>query len=323
MIPTLFISQGIQFFLDKRNKNELRKIFSPIQIVPYFVAGFLIVAVNSTFPKGDAGHIEHLTKVTSAQLVGNFKYYLKLPKSFFGDPYTLDLGYSEKAFPERLVKISNGLSKLFYIVTFPFLLIGFLAVLKKDYLNTIFVILTVCLYLIWPYQQGLRFLYPILPFYIYYVFSGIFCVRGIPRPIFRSGLVGQTMVCSIFLPFLVFLGVQSLTIVSYNIRHDWKLEGPFDLLSKEMFQFINNETQENDVIIFFKPRVLNMITHRKALMVNDSKDFGKGDYVVIHREKGEYDQVFLDKSTVSSSKTPINPVFENSRFIVFEVVKGK
>ena len=51
-----------------------------------------------------------------------------------------------------------------------------------------------------------------------------------------------------------------------NILHERKIDGPYTPESVEMFSFIEKNTREHEIIIFNKPRVMGLFSHRPYVM---------------------------------------------------------
>jgi hypothetical protein len=51
-----------------------------------------------------------------------------------------------------------------------------------------------------------------------------------------------------------------------NILHERKIDGPYTPKSVEMFSFIEKNTREHEIIIFNKPRVIGLFSHRPSVM---------------------------------------------------------
>jgi hypothetical protein len=83
-----------------------------------------------------------------------------------------------------------------------------------------------------------------------------------------------------------------------------------------MFAFIREETPKDSVVIFFKPRAMHLFTDRDSIMSIECDRLLLGDYVALHKT-WEYSQI-LPKD-INACNLPLEPVFENGRFIVYKL----
>ncbi|HEY3219262.1 MAG TPA: glycosyltransferase family 39 protein [Gemmatimonadales bacterium] len=106
--------------------------------------------------------------------------------------------------------------------------------------------------ILWPANQGTRFLIPLIPFYLYYCLLG---VRGL-----EIALAPRRYVA------LAFLAIVALV---YSARYSTMRYGPLaDGVaapeSMELFRFVEQNTAPQDIFVFNKPRALALFTGRRA-----------------------------------------------------------
>lgn len=168
--------------------------------------------------------------------------------------------------------------------------------------------------LLWPSNQGIRFLIPLIPLYIFYTLIG---VRMIGRKWFRRPV-----------PLLVVMGA---IVTTYAARYTTEQYGPLtEGVSKtesvELFGFVRSHTSENDVFIFAKPRVLSLFTGRKASGYHADKNDGAilhyfaaihATYLVVSGLFAS-DTVFL-RPFVSRNRHRLSLVFKNPDFEVYRL----
>jgi hypothetical protein len=119
----------------------------------------------------------------------------------------------------------------------------------------------------------------------------------------------------IILTFLLTTGAEAYA----NLQRDRSINGPFDPYSKEVYKYIIEETPKDSVMVFFKPRVMKMMTDRDSIMSTECDRILKGDYLVLSRKVGENQQITPDE--IDSCNLPLNQVLKNNRFIVYEIQK--
>jgi hypothetical protein len=125
----------------------------------------------------------------------------------------------------------------------------------------------------------------------------------------------------VYLLWLVLAGIflfNSGTRAYSNLQNDRKINGPFDSYSDEVFNYIRTETPPDSVIVFFKPRAMRLFSDRDSIMVLECESLLKGDYFAQHKN-WEYSQILPDE--IEACNLSLETVFENQRFIVYEVPK--
>ena len=101
-------------------------------------------------------------------------------------------------------------------------------------------------------------------------------------------------------------------------------EGIHRVNSVEMFNVVRNQTTQNDVIIFRKPRVLSLLTSRKSScyhtsendeeLLNYFKKIGAA-YLIEDIDKDSYLSSFLKRN-----KNRFKHVFSNNDFSLYKIV---
>jgi hypothetical protein len=198
------------------------------------------------------------------------------------------------------------------IVTIPLALVGILKNWRKDYHFIVYSALTLGLYVIWPFYQGLRFMFPILPFYVYFVLRGL---EGLLGMIFhgRRKLARQLEAVLISGVLLIASG-RSLLLGWENVRNDRQQSGPYDPISQEVFSFVHANTRQEDVVVFEKPRVMRMLTGRNSYRAKSCADLDQADYVLL--SKGEFGSKVLFDCV---EELPMQATFENQGFVFYRL----
>jgi len=111
-----------------------------------------------------------------------------------------------------------------------------------------------------------------------------------------------------------------------NLRGNRQRGGPFDRESLEMYRFVKEKTPKSSVILFFKPRLLRMMTDRDSVMVNQCAKLKLGDYIVLDLSgdaaPGEYAEQ-LALPDLESCNIPLKLVFRSPNFSTFEIQKSR
>jgi hypothetical protein len=104
-----------------------------------------------------------------------------------------------------------------------------------------------------------------------------------------------------------------------NLQNDRSINGPFDMYSMEVYQFIKEETPADSVIIFFKPRALRLMTDRDTIMSTECERMPLGNYIVLSRKVDENQQIPPEQ--INECNQPLDEVLRNRRFIVYKILK--
>jgi hypothetical protein len=115
--------------------------------------------------------------------------------------------------------------------------------------------------LFWVFQQGIRYLLPIVPLYLLYVLEGVQAVAERLPPA-RARVFGASLL-------LASLGVFALRYATLDLRH---IDGPLDTDAQALFEHVKASTDPSDVIVFEKPRVMNFFTGRRAAIPTQVSD---------------------------------------------------
>ena len=116
----------------------------------------------------------------------------------------------------------------------------------------------------------------------------------------------------------IFLVRSSMSAYA-NVQANRAINGPFDPFSMEVYNYIKEKTPPESVVIFFKPRVMVLMTEHPTIMSTECERMGKGDYLVLSRKVGENQQITPDE--IDSCNLPLNQVLKNNRFIVYQIQK--
>lgn len=212
----------------------------------------------------------------------------------------------------------NFLPLILKAVIFTFTLLGMIrAFFKRLELIDMIVILYMGVLLIYPYRHaGIRFLFPIMPLLVYYLAKGLETVSIFPA-IRNNAKVW-------FLGCLVLVSYLHMFWIIIDTRHE-VVKGPQEKSSVEAFEYIRNNTEKDDVIIFSKPRVLALYTERFSLA--NHKELGAReiaelifehdvDYVLTHTEIS--DQAIHD--FIRSQDYICEYLWSNEKFVLYKVV---
>ena len=290
-----FLAYQAYVFYSLQNNRKTVAIKSTI-VVGVFTA--LWFTSSLLFPNGQGAYFRQLMGFTVEKFFTvNIPGYFYLGAQFLG------------------IQPNSAWMYLYYVLLVLFL-IGAWTRRNTDQPILLFFVLYLGAMLVWPEWQGIRFIFPILPIFIYFAFQGINTVLEMLPEGYRPLSKGIVSLLWLILAgtFLFNSGTRAYS----NLQNNRKINGPFDSYSDEVFNYIRTETSPDSVIVFFKPRAMRLFTDRDSIMVLECKNLLLGNYVVLHKN-WEYSQI-LPKD-IQGCNLPLKAVFQNQRFIVYATPK--
>ena len=266
-----FLKEGggsIKLFLNRILKEKWRAL-------PYAAFLFFFFIKRYYFVDTSANHLKELTQTSSAIIKQNLLYYSEITTSLI----PLDLNLKWKCL-------------LFFIPIFTGIVFYF-----KNYLHYLVYILFIgLLYIVWPAQQGLRFLYPICPLLLF------FFLKGIEK-------LGETKwknaIMTIYVIIVVTAGILEAKQYAAQDNNEFLNEETYNLQ-----KFIANHTNRTDLIVFFKPRALHLLTNRDSFLKWETEDIlaSKASYFLEYNASGKRDSLNF------------KPVYKSKRFTLYKVI---
>lgn len=267
-----------------------------ILVLPWLVFAVLFVLQSILLPNGQDSYWSHFSGLTVSSFFRNIWYYLRLPGDLFKD------------FPLFLGPVFLWLAGILFIF-------GLIANFRKNFAFLSYITATLALFIAWPETQGLRFIYPILPLML------IIAAEGVQAALERlSGKPAALVVRRIGSWAAALLIIISLVVSArlgwINLRAGREINGPFDSVSSDMFEFVREQTPSDSVIVFFKPRAMRLLSGRDSFLTQNCADLSKGDYVVIHEKQGGNGQIADVEACTGVS---LSLVFNNQRFSIYKI----
>ncbi|MEO8354928.1 MAG: glycosyltransferase family 39 protein [Chloroflexota bacterium] len=295
LLASYFALKFSRAWSDRRDHESIRKnAWSTFIVGSVFAALWFAYAL--LFPGGGESYFAQYQDFQIQTAVGFIYQYFQVFNLFFGE---------------------SILWKVLYPVLLMFFLSGAWIRRKEDKLFLVFFLLWLLLLITWPFWQGPRFIFPLLPIFIYFTFQGMkFTIAKMPEKYAQMGR-------------WVFYGFWSLTIIFFlssssanayaNLQNDRSINGPFDSYSREVYRYIQEETAVNSVVVFFKPRAMRLMTGRDTIMSPECDRILEGNYLVLSRKVGENQQIPPEK--IGDCNLPLVQVMKNTRFVVYEIQK--
>lgn len=178
---------------------------------------------------------------------------------------------------------------------------------------------TYALVIVLPYQQGLRYIYNILPFIILYVTFGVRFAFRLIRSNDEVKNALKIAAGTLAVLFLVFTYSTKFSAGIQNIKNGRQPDAkdPYSSYATETYRYIQNNVSEEETIIFFKPRALYLNTGRLSIVTDiNGHRFEEADYFLYY-EYGTGMQSRIMKNHSDS----LEPVFSNKKFILYKISK--
>ena len=285
------------FNLQKRikDRNATKQILLKMFTV-CFTFGLMWAFKSLIFPNGEGSYFSQYTGL-SLEKIRVFAYsYFNVFSTFFGQ--------------------TNSWKYLYYVLV-PFFLLGAWARRKQESFFIYFTVLWMAVHITWPYWQGPRFIFPILPIYIYFTFWGV--KTAITRLPAKYQIAGINLHYGLWILVAgIFLFTTSANALT-NLQGNRAIGGPFDPFSIEMYDYIKEKTPTDSVIVFFKPRVMVLMTGHNAIMSTECDRILLGDYLALSRKVGGNQQIPPEE--IKSCGLPLEQVLKNQRFVLYKILK--
>jgi len=242
LIPGIF-----GFFNKKSSRFDFSKqfIFSAVVVVTSFATFFIIKKI--AFPKpAEGGYLSYfLQHDVNTVILKNVKNYLDWFQWFF-----------------TFKKITHGIQLLFYYIFTILMLIGLINKIRKSVQLTDWLFfLTVFILLIYPANPGFRYLLPVMPFlFIYFYFGMLWLSRFLNKKWLKVQYLIPVLLLVLYYPGIV-----------WHIETKDYPSGTEQASAQEIFSYITENTPEDAVIVFKKPRALSLYTNRYGLANNSQE----------------------------------------------------
>ena len=306
LLPILYFSLIILFILNQYFskfilikkliffKNFLIKRDIFILLLPIIFFALITYFFSLFFPSRQSIQISIFQDINVKTFLLNCLYYLVIIKNFF---------YSTPTLKTIFNTFDPGI--IIYILSIPFVFLGFKNKWNSHLVIVFYSIITFILYSSYPIRQGLRYILPILPFYIYFFIIGLRTLKG------QSNIfVGKFLV--------LFFLLTSIIQVSKNIQNNFQLsEGPYHTDTLELFSYIKKSVPDDETIIFYKPRSMSLFTKKKTVHYDKIEDFKIRQWYVVSKKSSF---ITNQKRNDLFKKFPADLLFENNTFKVFKFI---
>ncbi len=252
-------------------------------------------------------------------------YFNQLPQNFYQVLLLLSrtlVSYFELIF--SMFQSSHFfVQAVIFLVVLEFVVIGLLGRLKRGVSSyELFCLFYLAGLLFWPSYQEIRFLFPIVPFYI------LFCLEGFQTILNKLEAFPVWLLKALSLFLLLGFGFYYDSIYTGLVpRPASELEANS---AQEVMQYVIRETGPDDVVAFFKPRVLALFTGCEsvalAIPAPDGDSLGRMSalgvtYVIVRLDDVGDDQPEM-LQLIHSNPLDFQLVYQNAEFGVYRFMGG-
>ena len=243
LLPCLFVYQW-------QGYKQGKKVSFLIALLPYLAFVLLLIIRWYYSPSIPSKQLSLLSETSFEIIFNNVYYYVLL----IGNYFLIFRG------------IPLGVQGLVSGVFVSLLLFGIYKKGKQQPALLVYLGATMGIYLIWISFQGMRFLFSILPFLVYFIIEGI---KGLPisfrlQRFLVRGLILSSLVQSLFISYYYW---------NTNTNEAYSSE------MQEIYHYIQEETPSDALIVFQKPRALRLFTNRNSVQ----KSISAADYSLVKR----------------------------------------
>ncbi|MGX2981968.1 hypothetical protein [Helicobacter sp. 23-1045] len=279
--------QILRFMPKSQNLAQKNLFYVFPHILPYIIFVLIVWMTNAMLGVGGSGHIEILSQISVKSIVRNFIYYIFIFGDFFALP-KFDFKYNY---------LVPQMGFIFVIFGIPLFLRGIKLQFEKATMQTIFIALfmlgSIGMLILWPPLQGIRFVFCVLPFMVFFSAMGY---ENIPK--YKM----------LFCAALAWFALKDCVYITQNINNNfaYKKYDAFSKNAKGAYDFIKQRTPKDAVIAFFKPRVLYLNTNR--ISVYRSDDFSGCDFALAYNGDFSKQENFVE-------------IYKNDEFILYKILR--
>lgn len=212
-----------------------------LDLLPWLSLGLLVALNRALLPQGGGYLGFFFTQSPWDTLPEMALYYAKVAYKFF-----------EQGPPGWAGTVPLGLLSL--ALTLPWLTLGTWRSVRQHPGWTLACAVMLAVLLVYPFKEGYRFLWPLLPLPLFAVIKGVEASRGPWRRVGRSWLL-----------------LMILSTLAGSLYRAWKppdAPRPLDPTAQAAWAYLRNHTEPQTRVTFSKPRVLTYLTDRPATFMH-------------------------------------------------------
>lgn len=296
LLPAIILVEVIIF---RRQLFTLKRIV--LIFIPCLVFLCLTVLTGILIPIKSVTYLDQYANLQLGKTIWeNIFYYLNIWRELFATTHVI-----------------NNATQIFTWFFLIFVSIGAFISARQSILFIVFCCATMLLVLISPFHQGVRYLVPLVPLFFYFFIIGLrYSLFHMPvqksfKEIAYYSITG----------LIILLSIKTIFVNSYqSFKSKQELEGPYKKASVEMFNYIRDSTNKNEIIGFLKPRAMLLYSGRNSIIADTYEECMDRDidYLVYYKDAGNTTEQ-LPWESVKSHIGNFHEVFMNEDFIVFKV----
>lgn len=289
-------SKSIDVLLFRIGMPHPARFCPTAHILPYFIFAVGIIAISILFPTQAKAHTDFLRTITRQSICRNAIYYAHISKTLF--PFSAD--FSAELY---------GIFVLFFIY-------GFCRHLMRHahlMICSIYIVCTLAIYILWPFLQGIRFIFPILPLCTIFVGLGIHDAA--------AALSGKTR-AAMTIAGLILMISYAKNLPSGSIIYGQKRNkyGAYTDETAAIYKYLREYTKPSDIVIFIKPRVLYLETGRLGFQTEDISRLKEANYLLLLRNSYGFD--YDIESQYPTESKALQLVMEGKSLKLYKINKG-
>lgn len=294
LLASFLVVEFVKLWNQRSDRAALREILLRSFVV-CLVFTLLWLSNLLLFPSGGESYLSQ------------YENLIETARSFAGTYFDVFADFFGKA---------AGWRYLYYILLI-FFLLGAWVRRKQETVFLLFFASWILVHVTYPWWQGPRYIFPLLPIFIYFIFQGMrAAIHGLPA---QYHVIGHRAFYAFWILIAAVFLVTSSANAYTNLNNNREINGPFDPYSTEVYSYIKEKTPPDSVVVFFKPRVMVIMTGHPTIMSMECDRMFKGDYLVLSRKVGENQQITPEE--IDACDLPLNQVLKNNRFIVYQIQK--
>lgn len=300
LIPALFFCQLVciispafvarfGFCVPDYYKNDKKKETVMNCLLPYFSFFLFFFLYRKLCVQPERSTLYFLESLTPEILINNLKYYALLMADMIPFPRLFSL--------------------VFYFLCLGLIVIGLIEEKEKNLFVLIFSVGLVASCIFFPWHQGVRYILSAFPGFLLYTMYGLKWIMSRFRINKRIKLSASLLLCFVFGFATVYTGID-------NMLNKGKCEtGAYSDSAKEIYSFIRDYTNEDDIIAFQKPRQLWHETERLCFSPGSNvNNLEIADYYITSPRE----EVTGDPDLLSDNQE-YTAIYENKDFSVYKL----
>ena len=305
----------IHFIKELKNKRLTIKAFA-VMCVPYVTFLVLAAILSVALPKGGSTYLDYFS-VTAEQLKSNITYYANMLLSMFTQNIQ-----NCSLWPQVIQDHKMIIPACLGVIMIPLLIAAVIGAFKRakaaDHLPYYFVVMFLMLF-VYDYQQGTRFIFSLFPIVLILAYYGMTgekksgekaSVRENLGKIARVDFAVVIILCMLFGAIRIARGDTASTKVIESVNSQYALE---------VYDYINENLDTDDVVIFYRPRILRLYTDVYSYTNNTElpETIGDADYILNYAGDNRYIEYII------KNKDSLEQKFSNGYFKLYKIDKEK